>query len=146
MQNFYCDLFFHKLRMCKDWCTEFSKSNFGVGVEEFLFKRIISFAKEHVEKKWRKKKYCQKRTHCKCFSRNRRSYFKLTFPLHGIWEPLKTSGFWYFGVVRNRTLAWNGLTVDEFSYLKWPKIYLNGKFKNEFIDIPPPLLPKLWTV
>ena len=52
---------------------------------------------------------------------------------------------WYIYVVRNRTLAWKGLTVDEFSYLKWPKTYLNGKLKNEFIDISP-LLPKLWTV
>ena len=38
-----------------------------------------------------------------------------------------------------------GLTVDEFSYLKWQKIYLNGKSKNEFIDISP-LFSKLWAV
>ena len=91
MQNFYCDLFFHKLRMCKDWCTEFSKSNFGVGVEEFLFKRIISFAKEHVEKKWRKKNTAKKELIVSVFPETEdhiSSWRSLSMPSENLWKPL----------------------------------------------------------
>ena len=41
-------------------------------------------------------------------------HFKSTFPLHIIWKPLKTSNFLYVLIVRKRTLAWNGLTVNKF--------------------------------
>ena len=42
-------------------------------------------------------------------------------------------------------MAWNEYTVDKFSYLKWPKIFINVELKDEVIDTNP-LFPKLWTV
>ena len=38
---------------------------------------------------------------------------------------------------RDRVLAWKGLTVDKFSYLKWPTIFINEEFEKKVIDISP---------
>ena len=42
-------------------------------------------------------------------------------------------------------MVWNEQTVEKFSYLKWPKIFINAEFRNEVICMDP-LFPKHWTV
>ena len=77
MQNCYCDSEVPHINLnvgsfdkfAKDCCIEFCKSFIWVGVEEFLFKWITSFAQENFEKKWKKKIIV-----AMCFTTNRRSY------------------------------------------------------------------------
>ena len=63
MQNFYCDLFL-QMSEISVWLQKIGLNSlnltFWVGVWEFLFKWIISFAQGRIEKKKKKKKYCKK--------------------------------------------------------------------------------------
>ena len=81
-----------------------------VGVWEFFFKWIISFAQEHIEKKWRKKNLIacaltETEDHINSFQVEVHSMSS-----ENLWKPLVFDIFRWLN--RNRTLAWNGLTVD----------------------------------
>ena len=83
---------------------------FWLGVWEFLFKWIISFAQEHIEKKWRKKNLIacaltETEDHINSFQVEVHSMSS-----ENLWKPLVFDIFRWLN--RNRTLAWNGLTVD----------------------------------
>ena len=81
---------------------------FWLGAWEFLFKWLISFAQEHIEKKMKKENLIA------CALTETEDHIN-SFQVHSmssenLWKTLVFDIFWWLN--RNRILAWNGLTVD----------------------------------
>ena len=81
---------------------------FWLGAWEFLFKWLISFAQEHIEKKMKKENLIA------CALTETEDHIN-SFHVHSmssenLWKTLVFDIFWWLN--RNRTLAWNGLTLD----------------------------------